>query len=1089
MTGAVTAATYDQQYDLMPPMPQFSSEAASQNFTIPYPVPRPSPVLGEITVLVVAVEFRDYNHTLSIEEVTDHAIEQLNDYYSRVSYGAASVVGRVVGWVRLPQRMSQYGMDNGPFIDDQDGDGAPDSWQLLRDAIPIISEEVDVTAYEEIVIMHAGCGQESSRSPGDIWSVTYMRWLVNTPKRIFERFAIVPEFEARGLDTMGVYTHEFGHLLGLPDLYSSTMEQVGPWDLMARGAWNGKPPGSTPAEMIAWDRIFLGWIAPDHILNVTRQARINATVDPIELPSPGLQAIIVQASSQDMKHYYIVEVRQKIGYDTALPSSGVLITYVDETKSTPVKVIDAVQTTSTLEDAPFQVGQKYLDTRNSLVISIASTDGASFSVAVDTMAPSPDVVVESLTLTPSTVHPNDTASLNVMIANEGTLKTKAFLVIIHLDDTLFASRKISLNAGEDQLIQLTWTPRNGGAYVFKVTLDPEKILTESNCENNVKTLRVVVGYALTLEVRPPNAGGDLEWWLIVNGYNATYTGIGEFQIGVLPGTNTLEVQPAIDIGPDSRCIFRQWSDGEVSNPRTIMVSSDLTLSIDFGPQFYLSLDPNGGVVSPSGWYDSGASATITATSPANVVENQSRYAFVNWTGDVVSNSTTVTVTMDRPYHVTANWGIQYYLYIDSPYAATGGGWYDADSQATISLNSIVTAENGTRHLFIQWSGDLSGMDANQQIAMSGPKFVSAIWTTQYELTLESEYGHTAGAGWYAPNTLVTFMVDTLTIEGANGTRRIFSKWSGDVTGTASQGSVAMDTPKVIRANWATQYRVLFTTQGVRNGTTLTITVDGQSYKTKVPQTMTLWYEAGSSVSFAANATTSADFHQYVFQGWKNSTGGAVKSPQTVLKPETYTAVYKELSLFPCIIATVTFGSEVTPEVQFLRGFRDHLVLSTHAGSAFMTAFNRWYYSFSPQVANFIANHDTTITPMRVALYPLIGILEVSSMMHSVLASSPEFAVVTAGIVASALIGLVYLTPPVFFLMRLLPKRRICDIRVLRALSVSFLATMVVLALGELTGSLGLLVVGSSGVVLTVLVSAPLLFSFLLLRIWRQFTPQ
>jgi hypothetical protein len=88
-----------------------------------------------------------------------------------------------------------------------------------------------------------------------------------------------------------------------------------------------------------------------------------------------------------------------------------------------------------------------------------------------------------------------------------------------------------------------------------------------------------------------------------------------------------------------------------------------------------------------------------------------------------------------------------------------------------------------------------------------------------------------------------------------------------------------------------------------------------------------------------------------------------------------------------------------------------------------------------------------------------------------------------------LIGLIYLTPIAFFLVRLLPKRRIGGIHVLKGLSISFLATVVVLMLGELTGSLGLLVVGSSGVVLTVLVSAPLLFSFLLLRVWRHVTPQ
>jgi len=1080
-TNAAAPVMYGRAYDFVPPEPRFSSEATELNFTIPYPVPKPSPLFGEISVLVIAVEFPDLNHTLSIEEAASHTIGQLDAYYRQVSYGAVSVVGKVVGWVRVPHKMSQYGTDNGPFIDDQDGDGYPDSWQLLRDAVPMIANEVDLTAYQQFFVLHAGYGQESSRKLSDIWSVTYVRWTMDVSGRSFDRFAIVPEFEARGLETLGVYAHEFGHLLGLPDLYSSAMEQVGPWDLMARGAWNGNPAGSSPAEMIAWDRTFLGWISPEHILNVTKQTRVNATVDPIELPSPGLQAIRVQASSQDSEHYYLVEVRQQIGFDAALPSTGVLITYIDETKSNPVKVIDAAQTTSTLDDAPFQVGQKYVDSDNSIVISVVSTDESSFSVIVDTLAPSPDVVVESLSLEPATVHPNSTVSVNIRVANEGTLKAKSFGVDIYLNETLFASRKISLNAGEGQLIQSSWTPGVAGAYFFKVVLDAEKVLSENNRENNIKTFRVVVGYTLTLVVRPPGAGGDLEWWLAVNGVNDTYVGIGDFQIRVVPGSNTLQIQPIIHLNPSSRYIFRQWGDGVVSNPRVIDVSSDMSLSADFSPQYLLSLEPNGGTTSSSGWYDPETPVTISASSPTNVVEKQSRLVFLNWSGDVESNSTTVEIMMSRPHNVTANWKTQYYLDINSPYAASGEGWYDANAQAAISLSPTMTTGNGTRHLFIQWSGDLSGADPNELIVMSGPRFVSAIWNTQYELRIESEYGHTAGAGWYAPDVQATFIVHTLAIESANGTRRVFTKWSGDATGADLQGTVKMDAAKVIRANWTTQYQVVVATQGIRNGTTTTVIVDSKPYKVKAPQTIALWHDAGSSVSFSTNATVIEGFRQYVFVEWRNSTGDAVKSPRYVLKPETFTAVYRELSAFPCIIATVTFGSEVTPEVQFLRNFRDHLVLSTRAGSAFMNVFNTWYYSFSPQVANYIASHDSARGPLRIALYPLIWVLELSSATYVSLAFSPEFAIIAAGILASALIGLTYLTPIAFSLTRL-RKKRILSMPVLKACSVSCLVAVASVVLGELTGSLGFLAVATSALVLTTLVSAPLLFLFASMRV-------
>jgi M6 family metalloprotease-like protein len=1076
------SATSGSSYHFVPGVPQYSSEAAALNYTIPYPVPRPSPVFGEISVLVIAVEFSDYNHTVSIDQVSNQTIKQLDAYYNTISYGAASVVGRVVGWVRLPYRMGAYGWDNGPFIDDQDGDGYPDSWRILRDVAPLIPQEVDLKAYQQILIFHAGYGQESSRTPNDIWSVTYLHMTVSTSKGVFSQFAVVPESEARGLQTVGVYTHEFGHLLGLPDLYSTSAEQVGPWDLMARGAWNGKPPGSSPSEMIAWDRLFLGWLTSNHVLNITQQIKVNATIDPIELPSSGLQVVKVQTPSLDSKHYYLIETRQKLGYDKALPSSGVLITYIDETRSNPVKVIDAVQTTSTLDDAPFQVGQKYLDGANNLIISISSTNNSSYSITIDTLAPSVDVAVESLTLNPPTVHPNVTASLDVQVANEGTLKAKTFFVAMYLNDTLFASRRISLDPGQSQVISLSWTPKSGGTYFFKVVLDPEKALAENSTGNNVKILRVVVGYTLTLEIRPPSAGDNLQWWLIVNGNNETYAGVGDFQIGVLPGSNTLQIQPLIYLNPSSRFVFRQWSDGSVDNPRTIQVSSDMSLGADFNAQYLLSLDPNGGAASGAGWYDPGTSATVTATSPSSIVTDQSRLVFLGWSGDAQSDSTVLVVNMTRPYSLKANWKTQYYLNVQSPYAAAGAGWYDANAQAVISLNSPVATGNGVRYVFVMWAGDLSGANQSQSIVMTGPKLVSAVWATQYELKMESDYGHTSGAGWYDPGAQAVFGVDTLIIDTANDTRRVFTQWSGDATGSSQQGTVTMDGPKSIRADWRTQYLLAFVTKGIRNGTVLTIVLNSEPHQVKVPETVELWLDAESSVSFSANATASEGFRRYVFQEWRNDTGGAIKSPQSVLKPERYTAVYRELSIFPCIIATVTFGSEVTPEVQFLRNFRDHLVLSTHAGSAFMNVFNSWYYSFSPKVADFIVLHDAMRTPLRIALYPLLGILELSSAAYFELAFMPELAITTAGILASALIGLVYLTPVSVFLVRFMRRKGIGAVHVLRAYSGAFLFAVAALLLGELTASFSLLAVAASVFVLSTLVSTPLLFSFRLMSL-------
>ena len=101
---------------------------------------------------------------------------------------------------------------------------------------------------------------------------------------------------------------------------------------------------------------------------------------------------------------------------------------------------------------------------------------------------------------------------------------------------------------------------------------------------------------------------------------------------------------------------------------------------------------------------------------------------------------------------------------------------------------------------------------------------------------------------------------------------------------------------------------------------------------------------------------------------------------------------------------------MSPEVQFLRGFRDRQVLSTFAGSEFMKAFNAWYYSFSPSVASFIANNPTVRGTMKILLYPLVGILHLSATAYAVFSFNPELAVCIAGLLASGLIGIVYFSP-------------------------------------------------------------------------------
>jgi len=124
----------------------------------------------------------------------------------------------------------------------------------------------------------------------------------------------------------------------------------------------------------------------------------------------------------------------------------------------------------------------------------------------------------------------------------------------------------------------------------------------------------------------------------------------------------------------------------------------------------------------------------------------------------------------------------------------------------------------------------------------------------------------------------------------------------------------------------------------------------------------------------------------------------------------------------CVIATATYGSELSPEVQFLRGFRDGVVMSTFSGSQFMRVFNAWYYSFSPYLAEFVSTNPILRSITKAVLYPLLGILYLTAEAYSALSFSPELGVIASGAFAGALIGLVYFTPLAGFL--LLPSKRL-----------------------------------------------------------------
>jgi hypothetical protein len=199
---------------------------------------------------------------------------------------------------------------------------------------------------------------------------------------------------------------------------------------------------------------------------------------------------------------------------------------------------------------------------------------------------------------------------------------------------------------------------------------------------------------------------------------------------------------------------------------------------------------------------------------------------------------------------------------------------------------------------------------------------------------------------------------------------------------------------------------------------------------------------------------------------------------TVTVSETTTATYGVVSVShnfgACIIATTTYGSELVPEVAFLRGFRDQTVLSTFAGSQFMIIFNQFYYSFSPQVATYISAHSMIRETMKFVLYPLIGILHLSALTYSVFNFNPELSIIMAGLIASSLIGIVYFTPLAVGYILLMKRLKIMPKTnpFKKLLATLWFASIILLFLGEIAVSPMIMMIATAFfVVITLCASA------------------
>jgi M6 family metalloprotease-like protein len=256
----------------------------------------------------------------------------MRDYYLENSYGKLDVVGGVTGWYRMPHNYSYYVWGGYGY----QGTYPHNVQRLAEDAVNAADPYVNFANYDydgdgwvdALIIVHAGVGAEETVDPDDMWSLKWSMTSALHKDGVYLRdFDLDPEMHVGGVFIdMGVFGHEFGHILGLPDLYDVdySSEGLGRWSIMSSGSWNNN--GKTPAHLDAWCKKQLGWVNVNQLdSNQIDVEILQAETSPVSYR--------LWTSGGGGSEYFLVENRQKTRFDASLPGEGLLIYHVDENKS------------------------------------------------------------------------------------------------------------------------------------------------------------------------------------------------------------------------------------------------------------------------------------------------------------------------------------------------------------------------------------------------------------------------------------------------------------------------------------------------------------------------------------------------------------------------------------------------------------------------------------------------------------------------------------------------------------------------------------------------------------------------------------
>ncbi|HKP05468.1 MAG TPA: M6 family metalloprotease domain-containing protein [Chthoniobacterales bacterium] len=291
-----------------------------------------APLAGVVRVIVVLVNFPDKQMSHSAAHFNDLFFSQgvmptksVREYYKDVTHGIIDIQGQVVGPFTMPQTIAAYAHGAAGL-----GGVLPNARTMARDAVAAADPTVNFAPFDNdgngfvdaFIVVHAGPGGEVTGNPGDIWS---HKWVLDGGARTADGTKIFAYLTVPEDCKIGVCCHELGHLLfGFPDLYDTdnTSEGIGNFCLMAGGSWGGG--GDTPVHPSAWCKANQGWAS---VMNVMANGAKN-----IEDVKTSHQVFRLWKDGASGSEYFLVENRERTGFDASLPGGGLLIWHIDDSQ-------------------------------------------------------------------------------------------------------------------------------------------------------------------------------------------------------------------------------------------------------------------------------------------------------------------------------------------------------------------------------------------------------------------------------------------------------------------------------------------------------------------------------------------------------------------------------------------------------------------------------------------------------------------------------------------------------------------------------------------------------------------------------------